>query len=393
MDTRPSFDSICATAGEDVPSATRPLVAPIYQTSVFDVESLELVDELYEGRAQGYIYSRDANPNVAILEQVMARLEGGEDAVACASGMAAIGMTLLALLKAGDHVVAASELYGGTSTLLQRHLTRYSVTTELVDITDLDAVQRALSRRPALLFVESISNPLLKVTDLEAIGEMAQRSGARLVVDNTLATPLLLRPLGLGADVVIHSATKFLGGHSDVTGGVTVASAGLAASIRQAVRLWGATLDPFAAWLTVRGVRTLSLRMERACANALEVARFLSDQPAVKQVFYPGLPGHPQHSLASRLLNGGFGSMVSFELSGGGEAASAFVKSVKLVRFAPSLGDTRTTLSHPARTSHRSLSPEERQAAGIGDGLVRLSCGIEAASDIIGDMEQALKAL
>lgn len=390
---RLSFDSICAVAGEDTPSVTRALSAPIYQTSVFDVESLELVDDLYEGRAEGYIYSRDANPTVSALERAVAQLEGGEDGVAFSSGMAAIGVTLLSLVSAGDRIVAANELYGGTNVLIRRHLSRLGVTADFVDMTDPTAVRVSLESRPRLIILESISNPLLKLADIQAIGDMARELGVKVVVDNTLATPFLLRPLGLGADVVVHSATKSLGGHSDVTGGVAVGGVELTRSIRDSNRVWGASLDPFAAWLILRGMRTLALRVERACENALQVARYLSDQAAVKEVHYPGLAVHPQHKMAGSLLQDRFGSMVSFELAGGGRAASDFVKAVEMIRFAPSLGDVRTTLSHPAKTSHRGLAVEEREALGIGEGLIRLSCGIESAGDIIADIDRALGSL
>ncbi len=387
------FESICALVGEDPPSSTRPLTAPIYQASVFDVESLELVDDLYEGRASGYIYSRDTNPNVSILERAVADLEGAEDGVACSSGMAAIGVTLLSLLASGDRIAASSELYGGTSQLLRNHLPQLGIATDFVDVTDLPSAKEVLRRSPKLLLLESISNPLLRLADIQAISDMAHRQGTKVVVDNTLATPFLLRPLALGADVVVHSATKYLGGHSDVTGGVVVANREIISSIRRSCQIWGTTLDPFAAWLIVRGVKTLSLRMERASSNAGEVARYLSKHGKVGAAHYPGLPHHPQNQLAQRLMRGGFGAMVSFELSGGLEAASTFVRSLQFIRFAPSLGEAQTTLSHPAKTSHRSLSEEQRAGAGIGDGLIRLSCGIENSQDIIGDIEQALNKL
>lgn len=393
METSLSFESLCAIAGEDQPSATRPLTAPIYQTSVFDVESLELVDDLYEGRAEGYIYSRDANPNTTILEQSVAQLEGGDAGVACSSGMAAIGVTLLSLVKAGDHIVAASELYGGTYQLIRQNIPDLGVTAEFVDVTDLSAVAKSLESRPLLIFLESISNPMLKLTDIQAISAMAAERGVKVVVDNTLATPFLLRPLSLGADAVIHSATKYLGGHSDVTGGVVVANGDLAGPIRQSCRRWGTSLDPFAAWLIFRGMRTLSLRMERACDNASQVAGYLSEKAAVKAVHYPGLVSHPQHLLAKRLLQDRPGAMVSFDLTGGGDAASAFIKGLRMIKFAPSLGELRTTLSHPAKTSHRSLSVEERAALGFDEGLIRLSCGIESAGDIIADIDRALDGL
>ena len=386
-----SIDSICAAAGSDVPSVTRPLTAPIYQNSVFEIESLEQVDDIYEGRQDGFIYSRDANPNVSILERVVADLENTDDAVAFASGMAAVGVTLLALVESGDTVLAADALYGGTNLLLRQHLTRLGIETDFVDACDLDAVERSLRKGPKVMLIESITNPLLSLPDIRAISDMAHKSGAVLIVDNTLATPVLLRPLDLGADVVIHSATKSLGGHSDVTGGVAAARADIAMQIRQSNRVWGSTLDPFAAWLIARGIRTLPLRVERACRNAMSAAAFLSDHPKVSEVYYPGLPGHPQHELAGTMLTGGFGGMVSYEIRGGGDAASEFMRALDMIRFAPSLGEARTTISHPAKTSHRSLTEDERAQSGISGGLIRMSCGLESAEDIIADLERALE--
>ena len=385
-----SIDSICAAAGSDTPSATRPLTAPIYQNSVFEIESLEQVDDIYEGRQDGFIYSRDANPNVSILERVVAELENADDAVAFSSGMAAIGVTLLSLVESGDTVLAADALYGGTNLMLRQHLSRLGVKTEFVDATDMDAVERSLRGEPKAMLVESIANPLLDLPDIRTIANLAQERGTALIIDNTIATPVLLRPLELGADIVIHSATKSLGGHSDVTGGVAAARADMAMRIRQSNRVWGGTLDPFAAWLIARGIRTLPLRMERACRNAMRAAAFLSDHRNVKAVHYPSLPSHPQRDLAEATLKGGFGSMVSYELKAGADAASKFVRALKMIKFAPSLGESRTTISHPAKTSHRSLSKDERFLSGISDGLIRMSCGVESPEDIIADLEAAL---
>ena len=388
-----SIDSICAAAGLDMPSVTRPLTAPIYQNSVFEIESLEQVDDIYEGRQDGFIYSRDANPNVSILERVVADLEDADDAVAFSSGMAAIGFTLLALLESGDTILAADALYGGTNLLLRQHLTRLGIGVEFVDATDLDAVENALDSEPRVILIESITNPLLSLPDVKATAELAHKRGTALVVDNTLATPVLLRPLELGADIVVHSATKSLGGHSDVTGGVAAARADIAMQIRQSNRVWGSAPDPFATWLIARGIRTLPLRVERACQNAMRVAAFLSDHPKVCAVYYPGLPGHPQHELAKSMLVGGFGGMVSYDLHGGGVAASEFVRTLDMIKFAPSLGEARTTISHPAKTSHRSLTEDERAQSGITDGLIRMSCGLESPEDIIADLEQALDSV
>ena len=274
--------------------------------------------------------------------------------------------------------------------MLRQHLSKLGVETQFVDTNDLDAVERALDSRPRLILVESITNPLLRLADIKTISQMAHHRGVQVVVDNTLASPLLLRPLELGADVTLHSATKTLGGHSDVTGGVAAARADLTMTIRQSNRVWGSTLDPFAAWLIVRGIRTLPLRVERACENAVAAAKYLSDHPKISAVHYPGLPSHPQHQLAKDTLGGRFGWMVTFELAGGGSAASSFVRGLDMIKLAPSLGEARTTISHPAKTSHRSLSGDEQAALGINDGLIRMSCGIESAPDIVADLEPAL---
>ena len=391
MGVHRSIDSICAAAGSDMPSVTRPLTAPIYQNSVFEMESLEQVDDIYEGRQDGFIYSRDANPNVSILERVVADLEDADDAVAFASGMGAVGVALLALVESGDTVLAADALYGGTNLLLRQHLTRLGISVEFVDATDLNAVEHALDSKPRVMLVESVTNPLLTLPDIESIASLAHERGTILVVDNTLATPILLRPLELGADVVIHSATKSLGGHSDVTGGAAAARSDIAMQIRQSNRVWGSAPDPFAAWLIARGIRTLPLRVERSCDNAMSAAAFLSDHPEVSAVYYPGLPGHPQHDLARSTLTGGFGGMVTYDLEGGGAAASEFVRTLDMIKFAPSLGEARTTISHPAKTSHRSLSEDERARSGISDGLIRMSCGLESPDDIISDLERALE--
>jgi len=390
---RRSVESICASAGRDVASVTRPLMAPIYQGSVFEVESLELLDDIYAGTEDGFIYTRDGNPNAETLERVVAELENADDAVAFASGMGAIGNTLLSMVEAGDTVLAGDVLYGGTNLLLRKHLSKFGVGVEFVDVSDLRIVERALASGPKVVLVESITNPLLGVTDIEGISRLASAKGTMIVVDNTLATPLLMRPLELGADVTIHSATKLLGGHSDVMGGVAAGRFETMAGVREANRVWGSTLDPFAAWLIVRGIRTLPLRVSRVCENAMRAAEYLSGHPAVLAVHYPGLTSHPEHELAKTMLEGGFGSMVSFELRGGVEGASKFIRALEMIRFAASLGETCTTVSHPAKTSHRALSEGEREEAGIYGGLIRMSCGIESGEDIEADLGQALEGL
>ena len=393
MDTELSFESICAAAGSELPPTTRPLVAPIYQASVFQLDSLEQVDELYSGEEPGYVYTREGNPNTTILTDTVARLEAAEGAVAFPSGMSAIAVTFLSLLESGDRILAASELYGATHQLLTAYLPRFGITTEFVDVTDLGAVAAALETSPKLIFVESISNPLLKVTDVEAVAQMADDRGVTLIVDNTFATPVLMRPMTLGADAVVHSMTKALCGHSDVTGGLVAAGPEIVDLVGASAQVWGATPDPFAAWLAVRGMRTLPLRVREASANAAKLARYLSEHPKIDTVHYPGLQDHPHHGIAARLFNGLYGSMVSFELAGGLSAASGFVRHLKLVRFAASLGEVVTTILHPVKMSHRRLTPAQREDLGIRDGLVRMSCGIESADDLIADLDQALAKL
>lgn len=384
------IETLCAHAGGDPPSVTRPLVSPIYQASVFTVESLAQLDDLYEGRAEGYLYTRDANPNHRALEQVMAALEGGEDALACATGMAAIATTLVAELRAGEHLLAGRSLYGITARLIHEELGRMGIASTPVDATSTEAVAAALRPETRALFVEVLSNPLLELADLPALADLCRARGVRLIVDSTFTPPPLLRPLLLGADVVIHSLTKFIGGHSDLMLGVIVADAETIARARRACVAWGGAANPFAAWLATRGVKTLPLRMERACANAARLAAFLEAQTAVKRVYYPGLLGHPQHRRAAALLTGGFGAMLAFDL-GCGERAAAFLEHLRLIRFCPSLGETATTISYPAKTSHRFVAPEEAAARGIGPGLLRLSVGIEHADDLMADLEPAFR--
>jgi cystathionine beta-lyase/cystathionine gamma-synthase len=385
------IETLCARAGGDPPSVTRPLVAPIYQASVFAVESVAQLDDLYEGRAQGYIYSRDANPNHHALEQVMAALEGGEAALACATGMAAIATALVSELRAGDHLLASRALYGATPRLIREELGRLGIRSDFVDATDLDAVARAVRPETRVLFVETLSNPLLELADLEALGGLCRERGVRLIVDNTFTPPPLVRPLALGASLAIHSLTKFIGGHSDLMLGMIVGDAEAIARARQACIAWGGAANPFAAWLAVRGIKTLPLRMERACANAARLAAFLEGHPAVERVFYPGLPSHSQHARAAALLPNGSGAMLAFALAGGGAAAAVFLERLRLIPFCPSLGETGTTISYPSKTSHRFVAPEEAAAQGIHPGVLRLSVGIEHADDLLADLEQALR--
>lgn len=372
---------------------TRPLTPPIYQTSVFVFDDLDRVDAVWEGREPGFIYGRFGTPNHAELEETVARLEGAEAAVTAASGMGALTSLFLATLAPGDHLVAGRDLYGATAALLREELARAGVEVSLVDAADPDAVEAALTGRTRAIFAETVSNPLLRLADLPALAALAWGRGLQLLVDNTFASPALLRPLGLGATAVVHSATKYLAGHGDTTAGVVAGPRSLMERVRKVVIRMGLNLGPFDAWLTQRGLRTLALRMERQSANALALARFLEGRPEVARVFYLGLESHPQRALARRLFPDGAGGMVAFELRGGAEAVGVLMKGLRLIEFAPSFGDVATTWSYPARTSHRSLGPEERKALGIGDGLVRLSVGIEAVEDLTADLGGALDRL
>jgi cystathionine gamma-synthase/methionine-gamma-lyase len=347
------------------------------------------------------MYTRYGNPTVSALEAAVAALEGGEAALAYSSGMAAIhGALLGAGARAGTTVVAAYDVYGATYALLTRLLASQGVTTRFVDASDHAAVAAALAAapvsaaHPAALIVETISNPLIKVADLPALAELAHAAGAAFIVDNTFASPYLCQPLARGADYVVHSATKYLGGHGDVLGGVIVTDQARRRELNEINKLVGANLGPQEAWLTLRGIKTLPLRVQRQCENAALVAAWLAAHPLVSQVNYPGLASHPQHALAARMLErGAFGAMISFDIREGDRArVFRFMEALRLVLPATTLGDVYSLALYPAHSSHRALEPELRRRIGIGDGLVRLSVGIEDPADIIADLAQALAA-
>lgn len=370
-------------AGGPAPVVGAPLATPIFQTSTFFNEPAGGGEILYTRYGN--------NPNHLLLEQRLAALEGAEACVVTGSGMAAIAMALLSCTAAGDRVVAARALYGGTLGLLHAELPRLGIETVYVDFTG-DDWPAAVRPGVRAVIVEVPTNPLLRVIDIAAVAEAAHRAGALLIVDSTFATPAHFRPLEHGADLVVHSATKYLGGHSDVTGGAVLGSAERVAAVRQRARLFGTAPDPFAAWLIERGTKTLAVRMERHSRNGQAVAEWCERHPQVKRVHYPGLASHPDHARARRLLDG-FGGMLGVELAGGGEAATRFVRALRLCRVAPSLGGVETLVSEPRHTSHAALAPAEREAIGIADGFVRFSLGIEDADDIIADIEQALQAV
>jgi cystathionine gamma-synthase/methionine-gamma-lyase len=374
-----------------------PVSTPIHPSVGYFYDDMEDLDGVFGGERAGYVYPRYGSPTVSALEEAMATLEGAEQAVAFASGMGAVHAALMgAGLQAGTTVVAAADLYGATYALLERTFSNLGVRVRFVDITNLEQVAETIAdEQPVAVLCEIISNPLMKVADVPALAEMAHGSGAALIVDSTFATPYLFRPLETGAGYVVHSATKYLGGHGDVMSGVVACSAKRGLDLRERQKLLGANLGPQEAWLTLRGLKTLPLRMAQHCANAQAVAEWLSGQPAVARVNYPGLASHPQHALAGRLFGGhGFGGMLSFDLAGAGQAeVFRFMEALELVLPATTLGDVYSLTLYPAHSSHRQVAPEVRAAIGIGDGLVRLSVGIEAADDIIADLKQALQIL
>ena len=393
--SRKSFQTRAVHAGERVPAADyTPVATPIYPTVGYLYESMDDMDAVLGGTKQGYVYARYANPTVSAFEAAVASLEGAEAAQAYSSGMAAIHASLLAAgAKAGASVVAALDIYGATFTLLRSLLATLGVNVRLVDVTNLEEVEVAVRENHAvLLFAETISNPLLKVADVPSLADVAHRNGASLLVDNTFASPYLFNPLQHGSDYVIHSATKYLAGHGDVLAGVVAASAENKNKLYELNKLVGGVLGPFEAWLALRGLKTLPLRMRQQCQNARQVAGWLRAHPRVSKVNYPGLPDHPQHDLAARLFEGrGCGGVLSFEITGADKATVyRFMESLTVCLPATTLGDIYSLILHPATSSHRSLTEEERARVGIPDGLVRLSTGIEAVEDILADLDQSL---
>lgn len=338
----------------------------------------------------GYVYARWANPTVDAFEAAVADLEGAEEAEAFASGMAAISNVFLALCSSGDRIVAARQLYGGTYALLTEVLPRFGITAALFDVSDHDSIREACADA-RLLYCETIGNPIVEVADLTALGDIASRAGIPFVVDNTFASPVLCRPLEHGADLVAHSATKFLGGHHDLTGGIVCGSPALLAPIRELAMELGPTMSPFTAWLALRGLATLPVRVERCTDTALKVASFLHDRREVERVYYPGHERDANHPLAKRLLGGRGGAVMGFSLQGGRERASRFQEALRLVAPAASLGGTHTLIVHAASVTHTQLSAEELEAASISEGFCRLSIGLENAEDLIADLKEAIE--
>ncbi len=382
--TRAIHTRIAETA---VPS--RPLAVPIYQTASFEFEDTQGLADAIADLSKGHCYSRLSNPTVDALERGVADLEGAEAALAFGSGMAAIHGVLVGTCRQGDHIVAPAAAYGGTFTMMKNVLPRFGIETTFVPNGDLDAMRAAIRPNTKVLYAETITNPNLAVADIPALAELAHGAGLQLIVDNTFATPYLARPVEQGADLVVHSASKYLGGHGDLIGGLIVGRKDTLAKMQHLLIEIGGQMAPFVAWLVLRGMKSLAVRMRQHCANALILAEWLDARDDVVDVRYPGLPSHPDHALAAKNLCHGFGAMIAFELADASKTVS-FLDRLEIIARAGSLGDAHSLVIAPAHTTHRQMSPEEREAAGIPDGFVRFSVGLEDADDLIADLEGAL---
>lgn len=385
------FNTKAIHAGQKPCPVTGAHVTPIYQTSTFVFKDVDQGARRFAGEEEGYIYTRLGNPTLTELEAKVAALEGGEAAIGAASGMAAISTALVTLLKKGDHIVAGDALYGCTHSFISEILPQYGIEVTMVDTSNLENIENAMKPNTKVIYVETPANPTMKLVDLEGASDIAHKHGAIIIVDNTFMSPYLQRPIEHGVDVVVHSATKYIGGHGDVLAGLIIGLKELIDTMRiPYLKDFGGILSPFDAWLLLRGLKTLGVRMDRHCANAQKVAEYLEKHPLIDKVYYPGLPSHPQYELAKKQMDG-FGGMMSFELKGGLEAGKVLMNSVKMITLAVSLGCVDSLIQHPASMTHSPVPREERLKAGITDGQVRLSVGIEDVEDIIADLDQALK--
>lgn len=388
-----NIDTDCIHAGSAPDPAFGAVVPPIFQSSTFVFSTPEEGAARFAGEDPGYIYTRMGNPTISALEENVATLEGGAFALATASGMAGVSTVFFALLSAGDHVVCSASVYGPSRVVLERDFSRFGVQASMVDTSDPGLLRAAMTDRTRVVFVETPANPTLTITDLAEAAEIAHGAGAILVVDNTFMSPVLQRPFEHGADIVLHSVTKFLNGHADVVGGVLVfRDEDLMKKVRGVLHYLGGTMDPHQAWLVHRGIKTLAMRVRKAQENAQALAELLVEHPAVAEVRYPGLPGHPQADLISRQMAGP-GSLISFELKGGIEAGRRVLGAVHLPALAVSLGGVESLIQHPASMTHAAVNREDRLEAGITDGLVRLAVGCEDRDDLVQDLRQALNTL
>jgi methionine-gamma-lyase len=385
------FATLAVHAGETICPVTGALDTPIYQSTSFASANSDEMAAVYGEEKFGYMYTRYGNPTLHALEEKLAALEGGEAALAAATGMAAISTAILGYVKAGDHVVASRSLYGAAYDFLNRKLPHLGASTTFVPSLAVEEFERALQPNTRLIYFETPTNPVLAVLDIRALAELGRSRGIPTIMDNTFASPALQQPIPLGVTVVVHSATKYLCGHGDAMGGAIIGPKQYIAELgREVLRDFGGVLSPFNAWLILRGIRTLHVRMPAHCANARRIAEFLARHPGIERVNYPGLERHPGHEIAKKQMKD-FGAMLSFEVKGGYEGGKRVMDRVKIFARAASLGDTRSLIVHSASTSHRAVPRDQRLAIGVTDGLVRLSVGIEAAEDLLEDLDQALQ--
>jgi O-succinylhomoserine sulfhydrylase len=383
------FETLAVRAGQRR-SAEGEHAEPIFPTSSYVFDDAAAAAARFSGEQPGNVYSRFTNPTVRTFEERLAALEGGDCCVATASGMSAIYACCAGLLKAGDHIVASRSIFGSTTLLFSNYLEKFGIRTNFVTLTAVHEWERAIGPQTRLLFLETPSNPLSEVADIEALAALAQARGCLLVVDNCFCTPALQLPLALGADIVIHSATKYLDGQGRCVGGAVVGGADrVGQDVYGFLRTCGPSMSAFNAWVFLKGLETLSVRMRAHCASAQKIAQWLQDQPGVKRVFYPGLASHPQHALAARQQSG-FGGIVAFEVEGGRRAAWKLIDATRVCSITANLGDTKTTITHPATTTHGRLTDEQREQAGISEGLIRVAVGLENTDDLIADLERGL---
>jgi len=384
------IDTKIIHAGQEVDPMTGCITVPIYQTSTFAFKNADDGAEKFSGKTEGYIYTRIGNPTTKALEDCVAILENGYAAIATSSGMAAINAIYNTFLNKGDHIVSTSAVYGPSRVIIEKEYSRFGIEYTFVKTEDLEEIKKALRPNTKLLYIETPANPTISITDIAACSKIAQKNNIPLVVDNTFMSPYLQHPLTLGADVVVHSMTKFLNGHGDVVAGMIVSkNKELHNKIRKIVVNFGGTIDPHQAWLVLRGIKTLALRIEKAQSNAIEIAQFLEDHPKVEWIKYPGLKSHPQYEVAQKQQDGP-GALLSFEVKGGIKGGKTVMNNVKLIILAVSLGGVESLIQHPASMTHSGISLEEKEKAGITGGLVRLSVGCENSKDLINDLSRAL---
>lgn len=391
--SKAKFATLCVHGSGGADIQTGAISVPIYQSSTFAFRSAQHGAALFAGEEEGYVYTRLGNPTQAALESEMAFLEGGEAALCFSSGMATISGIILALCRNGENLISSDTVYGGTHNLYKESLPLWDIAVKEVDAVDPKNIENAIDEKTRLIFIETPANPTLSLIDIIECAKIAKKNHIPLVVDNTFATPYLQRPIELGADIIVHSATKYIGGHGDTIAGIAVGKKDFIDDLRAKIlRDLGAIISPLNAWLLLRGLKTLPVRMDRHCANALEIAKFLSLHPKINWVRHPGLSTHPQHELAARQMKK-FGGMVTFEVKGGRSAGEKLMNSVGLITLAVSLGDCDSLIEHPASMTHSTYSPEELEEVGISEGLIRLSVGLEDSSDIITDLKLALKKI